>query len=314
MKITVASGKGGTGKTTVATSLALSLMMDCGPRSMAERDLQNAPDQAHSADPAPLRSGDHSPLFFLDCDVEAPNAHLFLNPVFERQQEVSILVPQVEDALCTYCGRCAEVCPWHAIAVVGKKVLVFPQLCHGCGSCTLACPESAITEIPNPIGVIESGLARDGIAFAQGVLNIGEPMAVPIISQLKTLGTRPITIIDASPGTACPVVESMRGADFCLLVTEPTPFGLHDLRLTVRVTQELGIPAGVLINRDGVGDSGVDDYCRQAGLPVLMRIPLDQRIAEGIARGIALVDIQPEYVGQFQALYAQIVAIVREQN
>ena len=314
MKITVASGKGGTGKTTVATSLALSLMMDCGPRSMAERDLQNAPDQAHSAAPAPLRSGDHSPLFFLDCDVEAPNAHLFLNPVFERQQEVSILVPQVEDALCTYCGRCAEVCPWHAIAVVGKKVLVFPQLCHGCGSCTLACPESAITEIPNPIGVIESGLARDGIAFAQGVLNIGEPMAVPIISQLKTLGTRPITIIDASPGTACPVVESMRGADFCLLVTEPTPFGLHDLRLTVRVTQELGIPAGVLINRDGVGDSGVDDYCRQAGLPVLMRIPLDQRIAEGIARGIALVDIQPEYVGQFQALYAQIVEIVREQN
>lgn len=314
MKITVASGKGGTGKTTVATSLALSLMMDCGPRSMAERDLQNAPDQAHSADPAPLRSGDHSPLFFLDCDVEAPNAHLFLNPVFERQQEVSILVPQVEDALCTYCGRCAEVCPWHAIAVVGKKVLVFPQLCHGCGSCTLACPESAITEIPNPIGVIESGLARDGIAFAQGVLNIGEPMAVPIISQLKALGTGPITIIDASPGTACPVVESMRGADFCLLVTEPTPFGLHDLRLTVRVTQELGIPAGVLINRDGVGDSGVDDYCRQAGLPVLMRIPLDQRIAEGIARGIALVDIQPEYVGQFQALYAQIVEIVREQN
>ena len=314
MKITVASGKGGTGKTTVATSLALSLMMDCGPRSMAERDLQNAPDQAHSAAPAPLRSGDHSPLFFLDCDVEAPNAHLFLNPVFERQQEVSILVPQVEDALCTYCGRCAEVCPWHAIAVVGKKVLVFPQLCHGCGSCTLACPESAITEIPNPIGVIESGFARDGIAFAQGVLNIGEPMAVPIISQLKTLGTRPITIIDASPGTACPVVESMRGADFCLLVTEPTPFGLHDLRLTVRVTQELGIPAGVLINRDGVGDSGVDDYCRQAGLPVLMRIPLDQRIAEGIARGIALVDIQPEYVGQFQALYAQIVEIVREQN
>ena len=314
MKITVASGKGGTGKTTVATSLALSLMMDCGPRSMAERDLQNAPDQAHSAAPAPLRSGDHGPLFFLDCDVEAPNAHLFLNPVFERQQEVSILVPQVEDALCTYCGRCAEVCPWHAIAVVGKKVLVFPQLCHGCGSCTLACPESAITEIPNPIGVIESGLARDGIAFAQGVLNIGEPMAVPIISQLKAQGTRPLTIIDASPGTACPVVESMRGADFCLLVTEPTPFGLHDLRLTVRVTQELGIPAGVLINRDGVGDSGVDDYCRQAGLPVLMRIPLDQRIAEGIARGIALVDIQPEYVGQFQALYAQIVAIVREQN
>ncbi len=297
MKITVASGKGGTGKTTVATSLALSLTAD----------QQNAPDQTRSVYSV-------NPLFFLDCDVEAPNAHLFLKPVFEQRQEVSIPVPQVDEALCTYCGRCAEVCPWHAVAVVGKKVLVFAQLCHGCGSCTLACPESAITEIPNPIGVIESGPARDGIAFAQGVLNVGEPMAVPIISQLKAQGAHQLTIIDASPGTACPVVESMRGADFCLLVTEPTPFGLHDLRLAARVSQELGIPAGVLINRDGVGDSGVDDYCQKVGLPVLMRIPLDQRIAEGIARGIALVDIQPEYIGRFQALYAQIVEIVRRQN
>jgi MinD superfamily P-loop ATPase len=291
VKITVASGKGGTGKTTVATSLALSL----------------AGDGSDGAKPQ-----------FLDCDVEAPNAHLFLDPLFERREKVSILIPEVDPGRCTHCGRCAEVCPWHAIAVVGQKVLVFPQLCHGCGSCTLACPEDAIREIPNPIGVIEAGPARAGIRFAQGVLDVGEPMAVPIIRQLKKESSNqktnqpadPLTIIDASPGTTCPVVESMRGADFVLLVTEPTPFGLHDLRLAAEVAQELGIPSGVVINRDGVGDSGVEDFCRQARLPVLMRIPLDQRIAEGIARGKPLIDILPEYREHFRELYVQIAASV----
>jgi MinD superfamily P-loop ATPase len=289
VKITVASGKGGTGKTTVATSLALSLAIDAV-------------------------NGD-VPLF-LDCDVEAPNAHLFLDPTFEHREDVNILIPEVDEATCTFCGNCAEVCPWHAIAVVAQKVLVFPQLCHGCGSCTLACPEGAIREIPNPIGVTEAGSAREGIGFAQGVLNVGEPMAVPIIRQLKKRFPNQSTdhpiIIDASPGTTCPVVESMRGADFVLLVTEPTPFGLHDLRLAVQVTQELGIPAGVVINRDGVGDTGVDDYCRETGLPVLMRIPLDQRIAQGIARGAPLIDVLPEYARQFRSLYAQIVQLVAQ--
>ena len=293
MKITVASGKGGTGKTTVATSLALSLAIDADNGDM--------------------------PLL-LDCDVEAPNAHLFLKPVLEDRRDVNILIPEVDEAKCTHCGTCSEVCPWHAVAVVGQQVLVFPQLCHGCGSCTLACPEGAIREIPNPIGVVEAGHACQGIQFAQGMLNVGEPMAVPIIRQLKKqslnqpTGTRanlPV-IIDASPGTTCPVVESMRGSDFVLLVTEPTPFGLHDLRLAVQVTEELGIPAGVVINREGVGDTGVDDYCREARLPVLMRIPLDQRIAKGIARGIPLIDILPEYTQRFRGLYAKIVHIVSE--
>jgi MinD superfamily P-loop ATPase len=290
--ITVASGKGGTGKTTIATSLALSL--------------NTTPTH-------------NLPPLLLDCDVEAPNAHLFLDPAFNERHSVNVMIPTVDAASCTHCGRCAEICPWHAIAVVGQKVLVFPQLCHGCGSCTLICPEEAIREVPNPIGSIELGTARAGMSFAQGLLDVGEPMAVPVIRQLKReaitrvqgdLSQRTI-IIDAPPGTTCPVVESMRGADFVLLVTEPTPFGLHDLRLAMRVAQELDIPAGVIINRDGVGDSGVEDYCQEAELPVLMRIPLDEAIAQGIARGKNLIDISPEYIERFQSVYTQIAEIVR---
>jgi MinD superfamily P-loop ATPase len=280
----------------VATSLALSL-------AMARRDgLSQNPNHRH-----------HS-LLFLDCDVEAPNAHLFLEPTLDHREEVGLLIPRVDESLCTYCGRCAEVCQWHAVAVVGKKVLVFPQLCHGCGSCTLACPEGAISEVLNPIGVIEQGVARAGIQFAHGILNVGEPMAVPIIRELKKLPasrTSATVILDASPGTTCPVVEAMRESDFVLLVTEPTPFGLHDLRLTAQVADELGIPAGVIINRQGIGDRGVEDYCRQAGLPILMQIPLDQAIAEGIARGKPLVDIRPAYIQRFQSVFDEIVEIAR---
>ncbi|MEW5719448.1 MAG: ATP-binding protein, partial [Chloroflexota bacterium] len=218
MRIAVASGKGGTGKTTVATSLALWLA-------------------SNATRPLPL---------FLDCDVEAPNAHLFLHPTFECRQEVGILIPRVDEAKCTYCGKCAEVCQYHAIAVLGKKVLVFAQLCHGCGSCTLVCPEHAISEISDVMGVVESGTAREGIAFARGVMNVGEPMAVPVIRQLKKwIAPQPnqSVILDAPPGTSCPVVESVRGADFLLLVTEPTPFGLHDLKLAAQIARELNISA-----------------------------------------------------------------------
>ncbi len=280
MIIAVASGKGGTGKTTVATSLALSL----------------APSITN-------------PLF-LDCDVEEPNAALFLNPTFDQREEVGILIPAVNLERCTFCGRCAEVCVWHAIAVVGSKVLVFPELCHGCGSCTLNCPEGAIDEVLHVMGSLESGQAGP-IAFGHGILNVGEAMAVPIIRQLKArhMANRDhgVTILDASPGTSCPVVETMRGADFALLVTEPTPFGLHDLRLTVQVARdELGLPVGVVVNRDGIGDAGVDEYCAAGGVPILMRIPLDRRIAEAISGGKALVEALPEYRTQFVALYQRI--------
>ena len=287
MRITVASGKGGTGKTTIATSLALSLAED-----------------------------GHPPLF-LDGDVEAPNAHLFLHPAFEQRQDVAILIPQVDESKCTYCGKCAEVCQYHAIVVVGKKALVFPQLCHGCGSCTLVCPEHAIREMPDVIGVMERGSAHRDILFARGVMDIGEPMAVPIIRQLKKWAQRQpgqVEILDAPPGTSCPVVESMRGADFILLVTEPTPFGLHDLRLAVQVARELAIPTGVVINRDGSGDAQVDEFCKLEGIPVLMRVPFERAIAEGVARGRTLTEIHPEFRRQMREMFALIVQEIKQGN
>jgi len=286
MRIAVASGKGGTGKTTIATNLALS-----------------------------LAAGHSPPPLFLDCDVEAPNAHLFLKPIFEQRQDVGILIPRVDEAKCTHCGKCAEVCQYHAIAVLGTKTLVFPQLCHGCGSCTALCPEHAITEIPDVMGVVERGVTPEGISFARGVLDVGEPMAVPVIRQLKKwVVPRPeqVVIVDAPPGTSCPVVESMRGANFVLLVTEPTPFGLHDLRLAVHVARELNIPVGVVINRDGSGYAGVDEFCVAEDLPILMRLPFERTIAEGIARGQTLIKIHPDYTERFRQMFADIVERIRQ--
>ena len=288
MIITVASGKGGTGKTTVAVSLALS-----------------------------LADGDGAAPLFLDCDVEEPNAALFLQPTIEERREVGLLIPEVDLDRCTLCGTCAEVCQYNALAVVGEKVLVFPELCHGCGSCTLNCPVEAIHEVLHVTGIIERGRAGR-IDFAQGIMNVGEPMAVPIIRQLKrwvipaASDARPV-ILDASPGAACPVVESMRGSDFVLLVTEPTPFGLHDLRVAVEVARdELGLPVGVVINREGVGDEGVDAYCEAEGIPILMRIPLDRRVAEAYSEGAPLVEALPAMEEDFQALYATIGQLVEK--
>jgi MinD superfamily P-loop ATPase len=298
LSVAVASGKGGTGKTTVATSLALAI-------TSVRQGATGA---------VPRRAGSAQRVQFLDCDVEEPNAGLFLKPNLAHQKEVGILIPEIDFDRCTFCGRCAEVCVWHAIAVVGRKVLVFPELCHGCGSCTLNCPEGAIREVLHVMGTLESGLAGP-IGFGHGILNVGEAMAVPLIRQLKA-GHRPdgdhaLTILDAPPGTSCPVVETMRGADFVLLVTEPTPFGLHDLRLAVQVARdELGLPVGVVVNRDGIGDAGVDDYCAAEGIPILMRIPLDRRIAAAVSGGEALVDALPEYRPQFVELYEQIIGLL----
>jgi MinD superfamily P-loop ATPase len=293
MKITVASGKGGTGKTTVAVSLALALAED---------------------------SDGLEGIFLLDADVEAPNVHLFLRPALEYEEEFAPPIPEADVELCTWCGRCGEVCQFHAIVAVppGKEgqqptVLVFPELCHSCGSCALECPEGAIHEVPQRTGVIQEGTAGP-IRFAQGVLDVGKAMASPLIRRLKARAHsfRGLVLLDAPPGTACPVVQSMHGADFVLLVTEPTPFGLHDVRLALGVARELGIPAGIVINRDGIGDRGVEEFCQEQGLPILMRIPFDRRIAEAYAAGVPLVRALPEYAESFRGLYRRIKQEVLE--
>lgn len=290
MRIVVASGKGGTGKTTVATSLA---------QVAAERDA----------------------VRFFDCDVETPDAALFLHPSLDVHREVGIRVPRVDPQACNACGTCAEICRFNAIAVVGETTLVFDDLCHGCGSCTWMCPEQAITEHLFVTGTIDSGTTPDGIAFARGLINVGQAMGMPILRELKKRTPSPmprssgaprraLEIRDAPPGASCPVVETMRGADFVLFVTEPTPFGLHDLKQVVAIAHDLGIPAGVVINRDGIGDDAVGAYCAEHDLPILLRIPMDRRIAEAIAGGRTLVDAAVDYRPKFRDLLEQILAEV----
>jgi len=277
MIISVASGKGGTGKTTIAVNLAAAL------DERAE---------------------------LLDCDVEEPNAHLFLHPVIERSRQITTPVPRVDRDQCTLCRKCAEICRFSAIAVAGKQVLVFADLCHGCGGCTLVCPEQAITEVGRELGVIDFG-RRDGLGYVGGRLRVGEAMAPPLIKQVRAAADpQRITIVDAPPGTSCPVIAAMHGADFVLLVTEPTPFGLHDLRLAVAAVKLLGIPAGLAVNRADLGDDRVFRYAEEEGLPLLMTIPFDRRIAETYSRGELLVNALPERREQFVELYRRIETIV----
>jgi MinD superfamily P-loop ATPase len=273
--ISVASGKGGTGKTLVATSLALSL------REKGEVQL-------------------------LDCDVEEPNAHIFLKSYLEQKESVFIPIPQVDETKCTYCGKCAEVCAYNAIAVMKNKVLIFPELCHGCGACAYLCPEQAISEMGKEIGVVEIGNS-EGIEFVQGRLNVGEAMAPPVIRRVKQhINPEKTVIIDVSPGTSCPVVEAIKGSDFCLLVTEPTPFGLNDFILAVEVVKKLNIPCGVVLNRAGLGDSKVEEYCLQESIPILLKIPLDTEIAKLYSKGIPLVDGLPQWQDDFIELFHEV--------
>ena len=279
MIISVASGKGGTGKTLVATSLAISLI-------------------------------DKYKVQLLDCDVEEPNANILLHLAANQSQLVYIPIPKVDEAKCTYCGKCAEVCAYNAIAVIKEKVLVFPELCHGCGSCSYLCPESAISEEGREMGVIERGHSGN-LELIQGKINVGEAMAPPVIREVKKyIDPANIVIIDVPPGTSCPVVEAVKGSDCCLLVTEPTPFGLNDLALAVEVVKKLGIPCGVVINREGVGDNKVDTYCQEQGIPVLLKIPLERRIASLYSQGISLVDGIPRWREEFLRLFQDIKDII----
>ncbi len=280
MILSVASGKGGTGKTTIAVNLALSL--------------ENT--QA---------------VQFLDCDVEEPNSHFFLKPRFLSNQEVSIPIPEIAEEKCTYCGKCAEVCAYNAIAVLKDTVLVFPELCHGCGGCSLLCPEKAIREKGQRIGIIEFGSANT-IQFIHGKLDVGQAMSPPLIREIKkhNNSTR-LVIIDAPPGTSCPVIEAVKGSDFSLLVTEPTPFGLNDLKISVETLREMNIPFGIVINRAGIGDSGVEDYCQKEGIPLLMILPMDRDIAVAYSEGRPLIEAQPKYRKKFLELFERIQELKR---
>ena len=277
MKIAIASGKGGTGKTMVATSLADSL------------------------------SGLTS-LTFLDCDVEAPNAHLFLKPIFTNEEPVEVPIPEIDPARCTLCGRCVEVCQYHALAKIGERMLVFPQLCHSCGSCTLTCPEGAIREVGKAIGTLREGKTASGVTFLNGELAIGEPMPTPIIREVKKAAPAAgLTVIDCPPGASCSVVTAIHDADYVILVTEPTPFGWHDLKQMLGVLEQTGAPAGIVINRDGIGDQAIENQLAALPLPILMRIPFREEIAANLARGELLTEILPEYREAFQSLYQQII-------
>ncbi len=284
MIISIASGKGGTGKTTVAVNLAISL-----------DDVQ-----------------------LLDCDVEEPNAHIFLKPDIREEKPVHVKVPVIDKEKCDYCGECSKFCEFNALFVIKADaekgirgdVLVFQELCHGCGGCSIVCPRGAISEKDRKVGVVKKGRA-DSIDLVFGELNIGEPIPVPVIKAVKMeMDSTKTVIIDSPPGTSCPVVNSVYGSDYCILVTEPTPFGLHDLKLAVEVLKEIDIPFGVIINRAGAGDEKVYDYCRNEDIEILLEINYDRKIAELYSRGVPFVGEMDEWKEKFSDVFKRIEKIV----
>jgi MinD superfamily P-loop ATPase len=276
MIVSIASGKGGTGKTSVAVNMALSI-----------RNVQ-----------------------LLDCDVEEPNAHLLLHPKISRTERVYVSVPFVNEELCDHCGKCSKFCQYNAIFVSPEKVLIFPELCHSCGGCALVCPKKAITEDKHVIGTLKLASAGD-LKLVYGELEVGEPMAVPIIREVKRqIDKSRNVVLDSPPGTSCPVIETVKGSDFCILVTEPTPFGLHDLKITVQVLEDMKIPFGVVINRTGIGDQKVYGYCREKNIPILLEIPFQRKIAELYSKGIPFSLEMPEWKTKFEALFNEARKLV----
>jgi MinD superfamily P-loop ATPase len=280
MKIAIASGKGGTGKTTVSLNLALSL----------------------------------SDVQLFDCDVEEPNCNLFLGFDLEKVEDVVCQVPVINQEKCNICRQCSDFCRYNALAALPDRVLFFPSLCHGCGGCAVLCSEKAIQESQRSLGVIEKAKGESSPEFYRGLLNIGETMTSSVIKTLKKyIDDRKTAILDAPPGTACPVIASIGDVDYCVLVTESTPFGFHDLRLAVDVVRSLKVPFGVIINRWGLGDSRVEEYCKAEGIPILLKIPNDLKIAELYSRGIPFVREMPEwnekFLGMFEAIKLQLAGV-----
>jgi MinD superfamily P-loop ATPase len=279
MRIAIASGKGGTGKTTIATNLAV-VAAAVGRR-----------------------------VVYADCDVEEPNGRIFLQPTIERELPIEKPVPLIDDARCVYCGRCAEACRFGAIASLPSTTVVHAELCHACGGCMLACPEDAIGEQPRAIGTLRVG-RREAIGFVEGELTIGEAMSPPAIRAVKAaLPPADLVLLDAPPGTSCPVVETIRDCDAVVLVTEPTPFGLHDLTLAVEMLRAIhgdSLRAGVVINRSGIGDGQVARYCAQQAIPVLAELPDDRAVAEAYSRGEVIAEAVPSFAKAIGRLLPRI--------
>lgn len=282
MRIAVASGKGGVGKTTLTVNLA------------------------HVAADQGLR------VQVLDCDVEEPDCALFLGPRVECTLPVEVFVPAIDESRCTHCGVCGDICEFRAIVALPGVVLTFPELCHSCGACLLLCPEGAIVEVPRSTGVVEAGWTG-GVDAIAGTLNVGEARSLPMIKAVKGLAdpVADLILLDAPPGTSCPMIETVRGADLVLLVTEPTPFGLHDVRLAVETVRTLGLPVAVISNRADTGDVRLREYCAREGIEILLEIPDDRRLAEACSRGQLAVDVLSEYRERFAWLLAALGARVR---
>jgi MinD superfamily P-loop ATPase len=273
---TVASGKGGTGKTTVATNLA-SVAVWKGRR-----------------------------VCYADCDVEEPNGHLFMDPVIDTRREVQVPVPRVDEDACTGCGLCAKICQYSAIICLKDTALTFAELCHGCGGCVLVCPENAITESTRSVGLVETGRSRN-IRFVHGRLRVGEAMSPPLMRAVKEeLSDSELTFVDVPPGTSCPAITAVSGSDYAVLVTEPTPFGLHDLELALEMVKELGLPHGVVVNRHRDGNSAARDFCDGHSVPILAEIPEDRAVAQAYSRGKLAVAAVPGYDRLFLDLWENI--------
>lgn len=270
MTIAVLSGKGGTGKTTVSTSLSAVI----------------------------------TPSQYVDCDVEEPNGYIFLKPDLKQSIPVVVDVPSVDKSICTGCGDCAKVCQFNALAVVKKNVIIFPEICHHCGACYIACKAGAMSAVNRTIGVIEK---NEENTFVHGKLNIGEPVAVPVIRELKKYCRKDVPVIlDCSPGASCTVVETLEGCDYCLLVTEPTPFGLHDLKIAVLLVQKMNLPLGIVINKALEDNSLIEDFCAKENIEILMNIPYSKEIAEAYSKGVLPVENNAKWAEQFTRLFSRI--------
>ena len=275
MWITVASGKGGTGKTTVAVSLALSV--------------KNA--------------------MYVDADVEEPDGALFIKPVIKETFPYTEPIPEIHTDKCIFCGKCADACVYKAIAILKpiRKAMFFPELCHSCGLCAYVCPvKGAIEEVPKEKGKIRKG-EKDSHKFMEGILNIGEASATPLIRGMKKYIPKDMdVIIDAPPGTSCPVVESVEDSDFVLLVTEPTPFGLNDLELAVQIVRKMKLPFGIVVNKHEKNNNLVRTYANKEGIDILAEIPFSKEIAEAYSRGIPVVNVIPNGKELFANIFRKI--------